>query len=244
MRGERPPSRLVAWRSASGLAACAVAAGLLLAGCGSSSTKTTTITTSTTSTAGGTATPAFQNGCRVVDPPPAGDRSAPKPTTGLDPSKTYVVTFVTTCGTFSFKVDQKQSPKNGASFVSLVKRKFFDQTMFHRIVPGFVIQGGDPTQSGQGGPGYTVVDTPPQTAKYPFGTVAMAKTGDAPPGSGGSQFFVMTGNSGLDPSYAIIGKVTSGGAVVRRIGKLGDLNDPNGAPTQVVVITRATVAAS
>jgi hypothetical protein len=99
----------------------------------------------------------------------AGERSA------LDSSKTYEVTLKTTEGSFSFELDVKDSPNTTASFASLVKKGFFDGLAFHRIVPGFVIQGGDPNGDGTGGPGYTTVDAPPADAAYTKGVVAMAK---------------------------------------------------------------------
>ena len=109
-------------------------------------------------------------------------------------------------------------------------------------MPGFVIQGGDPTASGTGGPGYTTVDKPPSSASYDHGVVAMAKTGAQPPGAAGSQFFIVTGdNAGLPPDYAIIGKVTDGLDVVDHIGKLGNASEQ---PTQVVEIEQATVKTS
>src|SRR5476651_832868 len=151
-----------------------VAVVALLAGCGSSSNSNTSgsppgvtyaPTNATTTT---TANPNVRDaaGCLPVTAPPAKARKAAKPSTLLSPSKTYEVTIATNCGSFTFKVDQKQSPNNAASFVSLVQHGFFDKTVFDRIVPGFVIQGGDPTASESGGPGYTVVDTPPLNALY------------------------------------------------------------------------------
>ena len=105
-----------------------------------------------------------------------------------------------------------------------------------------MIQGGDPSQSGSGGPGYTTVDKPPANASYTHGVVAMAKTQSEPAGTAGSQFFVVTGaDAGLPPDYAIVGKVTSGLDVVDRIGALGDANEQ---PTEVVEITKATVETS
>ncbi len=143
------------------------------------------------------------------------------------------------------QLDPKQSPHATAAFVELVKRGYFDNTTFHRIVPGFVIQGGDPTASGNGGPGFSTVDKPPADASYTHGVVAMAKTALEAPGTAGSQFFVVTAeDSGLTPDYAIIGKITKGLPVVDRIGKLGDANDPNGTPTEVVEIEKATVTES
>ena len=162
----------------------------------------------------------------------------PKPTEKLDPAKTYDVVMRTNCGEFTITLDPEMAPNTAASVVSLTRDGFYDGTKFHRIVPGFVIQGGDPTGTGTGGPGYKTVDAPPATAKYPKGTVAMAKAGNEAPGTSGSQFFVMTGDSGLPAEYAIIGKVTKGLDVIDTIGKLGDASEQ---PTQTVVIERATV---
>jgi peptidyl-prolyl cis-trans isomerase B (cyclophilin B) len=169
------------------------------------------------------------------------------PTTGkqvtfplLDTSKSYTVAVRTNLGRFDVRVDVKDSPCTTSSFAALVRKRFFDGTRFHRIVPGFVIQGGDPTGTGQGGPGYTVRDIPPANAAYTRGVVAMAKTPTQPAGTSGSQFFVVTGaNAGLPPEYAILGKVTKGLSVVERIDKLG--NPANERPTRKVVVQRMTV---
>jgi len=161
----------------------------------------------------------------------------------LDASKSHTVTLKTNKGTFAFDLDVKDSPHTTASFAALVEKGFFDGLTFHRIVPGFVIQGGDPKGDGTGGPGYTTVDPPPSGAKYTKGVVAMAKTGTEPAGTAGSQFFVVTGaDIGLPPDYALLGKVSSGMAVVDAIGKLGDPSDPNGVPTTRVVIEKATLS--
>jgi cyclophilin family peptidyl-prolyl cis-trans isomerase len=158
----------------------------------------------------------------------------------LDPTKTYIVTVRTNLGVFGFTLDTKDSPCTTASFAALVRRKLFDGTRFHRIVPGFVIQGGDPTGTGTGGPGYSVVDAPPATARYTKGVVAMAKTGAEPAGTAGSQFFVVTArDAGLPPDYALLGKVTRDLALVERIGKLGD--PATERPTRRVVIESMTV---
>jgi len=95
-------------------------------------------------------------------------------------------------GTFTIRLDVKDSPNAVASFEKLAKKGFFKGTIFHRIVPGFVIQGGDPTGTGTGGPGYTTTDPPPTNARYTHGVVAMAKTATESPGTAGSQFFVVT----------------------------------------------------
>ncbi len=153
--------------------------------------------------------------CRKVpapQPKPDGTQERP-PTANLAPGRRYEVTFSTNCGKFTIEVDQEAAPATAASFVALARKGFFDDTVFHRIVPGFVIQGGDPTGSGQGGPGYTTTDKPPADTVYKRGMVAMAKTGAEPPGSAGSQFFVVTGQaSDLAPEYATLGRVSKGHA--------------------------------
>jgi peptidyl-prolyl cis-trans isomerase B (cyclophilin B) len=138
----------------------------------------------------------------------------------------------------------KQQPKTSASVYALVKRGFYDDLTFQRVAANFVIQGGDPLGNGTGGPGYTIVDAPPQGATYPLGTVAMAKTATQPYGTSGSQFFVMIGNSGLPPRYAIAGKVVSGLNVVERIGKLPTSPAGDGIPNTPVVMSSVTVAVS
>jgi len=192
---------------------------------------------------GATAAPtAAAAGCAKVAPPKLGERHESKPTGKLPAGTTYRVTFDTNCGSFTVTLDQKQSPNTVASFVSLVRKGFFDRTIFHRIVPGFVIQGGDPTGTGTSGPGYATVDTPPKGAAYTHGVVAMAKTASDPPGTAGSQFFVVTAaNANLPADYAIIGKVTKGLAVVDLIGKLGNASE---LPTRLVEIEKATVSGS
>jgi cyclophilin family peptidyl-prolyl cis-trans isomerase len=163
-----------------------------------------------------------------------------KPKGKLDPGKKYVVTVDTNCGSFDITLSPKQAPKTDASFVSLVKQGFYDGLSFHRVVPGFVIQGGDPTAGGSGGPGYTTRDRVPPTTQYAFGRVAMAKTQTEPPGTAGSQFFVVTGKDvGLPPEYAVLGRIVSGAAVIRRIGRFGDPTTEQ--PTRVVEIERAAL---
>jgi cyclophilin family peptidyl-prolyl cis-trans isomerase len=171
-----------------------------------------------------------------------GPRNEQKPTSLLTAGKHYDVTIQTNCGSFTFRIDQAQSPHASASFVARVREGFLDATIFHRIAVGFVIQGGDPTGTGTGGPGYETVDPPPAAAAYTHGVVAMAKTQLQAPGTAGSQFFVVTApDAGLPPDYAIIGKVTKGLDVVDRIGKLGN---PSQQPTMVVEIEKATVTES
>jgi len=225
------------------LAFLLLAVALGAAGCGGSSDESSGTTTEaattevTTTTSSGSAS----GGCTQVDAPaPREDGGATEPKERLDPEKTYELVFKTNCGSFTITLDLDSAPATAASLVSLAKAGFFDNTIFHRIVPGFVIQGGDPTQTGTGGPGYQTVDPPAADAKYTSGVVAMAKTGAEPAGTSGSQFFVVTGaDVGLPPDYAVVGKVTEGMETVDRIGKLGDPTTEQ--PTQAVVIESVTV---
>jgi peptidyl-prolyl cis-trans isomerase B (cyclophilin B) len=180
-------------------------------------------------------------GCTDVSAPsPRDDANHKAPTSGLDPGKTYDVAVKTNCGQFTITLDAKGSPKTSASFASLVRDGFYDDTIFHRIVPGFVIQGGDPTGTGTGGPGYSTVEAPPPMTTYDKYVVAMAKTASEPPGTAGSQFFIVTASTiQLPAEYALLGKVTDGQDVVDRIGKLGDPNTEK--PTRPVVISTMSV---
>ncbi len=182
--------------------------------------------------------------CREVPPPePHPDGGEKKPKAKLDPAATYRVTLATTCGDIVIQLDQKTAPNTAASFASLVESGFYDGTMFHRIVPGFVIQGGDPTGTGTGGPGYSVRDVPPKDAAYTEGVVAMAKTEVEPAGTSGSQFYIVTGaDAGLPPDYALLGEVVEGMDVALAIDKLGDpASGGAGTPLQAVVIEKATL---
>lgn len=180
-----------------------------------------------------------QASCKDVEQPsPRDDGGQKKPKQPLDTDKTYEIEMKTSCGSFTIRLDQKTSPNAAASFAALARSGFFDDTIFHRIVPGFVIQGGDPTASGAGGPGYSTTDEVPADAAYDPGVVAMAKAGNEPAGTAGSQFFVVTGASaGLTPDYALLGRVTKGMDVVQAIGELGDpASGGTGIPLQSVVI--------
>jgi peptidyl-prolyl cis-trans isomerase B (cyclophilin B) len=191
---------------------------------------------------GGTTTEqAATGGCSNATPHAAA-RLLPNEHLKLDPAKTYRLVFATNCGVFTVTLDQKAAPNATGSLVSLAKRGFFDDTFFHRIVPGFVIQGGDPTGTGTGGPGYETHDKVPRTAAYVHGVVAMAKSGAEPAGTAGSQFFVVTGqDASLPPDYAVVGKVTSGLDVVDEIGTFGDSSEH---PTRSIVISKVKVETS
>lgn len=223
-----------------------LAALALLAGCGGSKSKTTSSTATAASTAttdtSTTSTTASSGPCKqVAEPAPKGPQHLPKPTLKLDPSKAWTVTMTTNCGSFTIALDVKHAPKTSASFASLTQKGFFDHLIFHRIVPGFVIQGGDPLGNGTGGPGYRVVEPPPSNVQYSHGVVAMAKAGNEPAGASGSQFFVMLADNQLPPEYALLGKVTQGLDVVDAIGNQPlQSNDPQGsAPVNPIVIESA-----
>ena len=185
--------------------------------------------------------------CREVPMPnPKPDGGAKKPTGRLDPGQTYRVVLKTSCGDITVRLDQKTSPKTAASFASLVKQGFYDGTVFHRIVPSFVIQGGDPTGQGSGGPGYSVRDKPPADTVYSQGVVAMAKTQVEPPGTSGSQFYIVTApDAGLPPDYAVLGEVVKGLDVALAIDQLGDpASGGAGTPLQTVLLEKATLGES
>ena len=184
--------------------------------------------------------------CQDVEAPePRPEGTLKAPTEPLGPGD-YSAVVTTNCGEFTIALTPAASPNTVASFVALADDGFFDDTIFHRIVPGFVIQGGDPTQAGNGGPGYQTVDPPPSGSTYSEGIVAMAKLGSEPAGTAGSQFFVVSGPNAetLPPDYAIVGTVTSGMDTVKRIDGFGDVNDPAGTPTRPVVVESVTVEES
>jgi peptidyl-prolyl cis-trans isomerase B (cyclophilin B) len=184
-------------------------------------------------------TAAGAEGCKEVEVPPVKHVSfkAPKQVLAKGPEATAVVK--TSCGTFDIALATKEAPKTANSFAFLAEEGFYDDLDFQRIVPGFVIQGGDPLGNGIGGPGYKVDEKPPENLAYTRGVVAMAKTGAEPPGRSGSQFFVVTGaDAGLPPEYALVGRVSKGMGVVQRIGKLGT---PEEKPKQTVLIEKLTI---
>jgi peptidyl-prolyl cis-trans isomerase B (cyclophilin B) len=179
--------------------------------------------------------------CQKVPAPQPRDVKLPRPSFRLDRGKTYTATVDTSCGTFVIKLDSKEAPKTGGSFVTLVRKGFYDGLGFHRIAPGFVIQGGDPAGDGSGGPGYKIRERPPKDVVYSEGTVAMAKGGSEPAGTSGSQFFVVTGSSAnLPADYALLGQVTKGLDVVHRIEDQASTSD--GPPKQPIVMKKVTIA--
>jgi cyclophilin family peptidyl-prolyl cis-trans isomerase len=219
--------------------ALVLALSALAAGCGGDD-EGNGETTTTTAAAGTNLPPSGE--CESVEAPPAREpetREAPTKPLG---EGSYALVVETSCGSFTIALDTDRAPNTAASLVALASDGYFDDTTFHRVVPGFVIQGGDPTGTGAGGPGYTTVDVPAQGSRYVRGVVAMAKSGAEPPGAAGSQFFVVTGDDvGLPPDYAIVGEVTEGLETVDRIDALGVGDGP---PSQPVVIETVTVTES
>jgi peptidyl-prolyl cis-trans isomerase B (cyclophilin B) len=223
------------------------ALALVPAACGSDDEEAasgdTTVAATTETSTGASTGDTSPAGCKDVEAPePKPDGGESPPEDGLDEGTTYRLEVETSCGPFTITLDQELAPETTASLVSLAEKGFFDGTTFHRVVPGFVIQGGDPTGTGTGGPGYSTVDVPPSDAGYTKGVVAMAKAGFEAPGTSGSQFFVVTGvDVGLPPEYAIVGTVTEGLDTVLAIDRLGVADGP---PSQPVVIERVSVAES
>lgn len=222
----------------------AMLASLVAAGCGGEDEETASQTT--TPAAAETPETPDDAGCESVEAPePKGDQKIKKPKLKLDPSKTYTAKVSTSCGDFTIELDAERAPKTGGSFVALARDGFFDNTTFHRVAKGFVVQGGDPSGDGTGGPGYSVVEAPPEDLQYTRGVVAMAKTGTEAAGTSGSQFFVVTGeDTGLPPDYALLGEVTEGMETVDKIAAVETVPPEDGQPTAPIVIESVTIEES
>ncbi len=175
---------------------------------------------------------------------PAADGSSPQqrkfdeePPMLIDTNKRYVATMVTSHGTMVIALDPLAAPRTVNSFVFLARYHYYEGVVFHRIIPGFVLQGGDPTGRGTGGPGYQFADELPAAGRYELGSLAMANAG---PNTNGSQFFVISGPDGmrLPPSYSLFGKVVSGLDVVATIDAIGT---SSGKPKETVTIESVTI---
>ncbi|HEX8771435.1 MAG TPA: peptidylprolyl isomerase [Acidimicrobiales bacterium] len=173
--------------------------------------------------------------------PPARTYPTPPPMS-IDPAKTYTAEIKTNKGTMVATLDPARAPTTVNNFVFLANNHFFDCLGFHRVVPGFVLQGGDPAGDGTGGPGYKLKDELPQAGEYKVGSVAMANSG---PDTNGSQFFVVSGPQGvaLPPKYSLFGQVDQGLDVVSQIDALGTPNAPN-TPREPVTIESVTIKES
>ena len=175
---------------------------------------------------------------------PALDGSSPKtqtfsgePPMVIDPTKRYTAEMVTSKGTMVIALDAAAAPKTVNNFVFLARYHYYEGVVFHRVIPGFVLQGGDPTGTGAGGPGYKFADELPKPGRYEFGSLAMANAG---PNTNGSQFFVICGPSGigLPPLYALFGKVIAGDDVIKEIEACGT---QSGRPTELVEILSVSI---
>jgi cyclophilin family peptidyl-prolyl cis-trans isomerase len=157
---------------------------------------------------------------------------------GIDPSKRYTATMETTLGTIVIALDAINAPRTVNNFVYLAGYHYYDGVIFHRIINGFMCQGGDPTGTGTGGPGYRFGDELPKPGQYQIGSVAMANAG---PNTNGSQFFIVSGASGvsLPPAYALFGQVVKGLDVVDAMQKVQTARGDR--PIDDVVINSVTI---
>ena len=182
--------------------------------------------------------------CPMSNFPPL-DGSAPKkqkfdaaPEMGIDPSKRYTATMETSMGTLVIALDPIAAPITVNNFVFLAAQHYYDGIIFHRIIQGFVCQGGDPDGNGRGGPGYKFVDELPKPGKYQIGSLAMANAG---PNTNGSQFFLISGPSGvqLPPAYSLFGQVVKGLDIVEMMQNVP--TGPGDRPKDDVVIRSVTI---
>jgi len=229
--------------------AAAAIVGIAFAVSSGNSTPKKSATSSTTTTASATGNAKLQaeaNAAAVKAGCPASTQTrvntqtyAAAPPMTIDTTKTYTATVVTTTGTFVITLDPKTAPQTVNNFVFLADKGFYHCVIFHRVIPGFMNQTGDPTGTGKGGPGYTIPDeNPPKAAnpsqQYPLGSVVMANEGV--PHTGNSQFFIVAGPEGesLPNTYALFGSVTSGMNVVDTINQQGNSSPTaNGTPPDV-----------
>jgi cyclophilin family peptidyl-prolyl cis-trans isomerase len=154
----------------------------------------------------------------------------------IDPAHSYTATIDTSAGTMTAELFASEAPKTVNNFVFLARDGFYDGVIFHRVISGFMIQGGDPTGTGRGGPGYRF-DDEPVTRKYSRGILAMANAG---PNTNGSQFFVMHADYGLPPNYTIFGRLTGGEDVLDKIA--GAQTGAQDRPVTPVTINSVTIA--
>jgi cyclophilin family peptidyl-prolyl cis-trans isomerase len=161
-----------------------------------------------------------------------------RPEVGIDPDKRYTATMETSLGTLVIALDPRKAPQTVNNFVFLAAHHYFDGVIFHRIINGFVCQGGDPTGTGRGGPGYRFEDELPKPGQYEIGSLAMANAG---PNTNGSQFFIISGPQGaqLPPQYSLFGKVVKGLEIVDAMQQVQ--TDRNDRPRDDVVIHAVTV---
>jgi cyclophilin family peptidyl-prolyl cis-trans isomerase len=172
--------------------------------------------------------------CRKVEPVEPRVEHLSRPSQTVSRGDHLAAIIKTNCGRFRIGLDARRFPVVVNSFVYLARSGFYDGLHFDRVVPRFVIEGGDPRGDGTSRPGYRVIEPPPRHFRYQVGTVAMGKTNEEARGQAGSNFFVVLGSGGyIAPDYAVLGRVRAGMATVRRIGSLGTASEN---PRQVVRI--------
>jgi len=181
----------------------------------------------------------------MATPFPALDGSAPRqqkfseaPEMGIDPSKRYSATLDTSLGEIVIALDAAKAPSTVNNFVFLALQHYYDGVIFHRIINGFMCQGGDPTGTGRGGPGYKFADELPRQGEYQIGSVAMANAG---PNTNGSQFFLVSGASGvgLPPQYSLFGQIVKGLEVLDQMQRVPTASGDK--PKDDVVINSVTI---
>jgi cyclophilin family peptidyl-prolyl cis-trans isomerase len=245
---QRKRARKLATRAAIFIAVVVGVALIISVSGGSDSTTTNDTTVDTTATA-----PVEGRAITGDTPCPAVDGSEARastfeqaPSNCLDAGKTYTAVVTTNKGEFTIVLDQKKAPLAANNFVTLARYKYFDNTQCHRAILDFVVQCGDPTATGSGGPGYSFADELPQAGEYKLGSIAMANSGA---NTNGSQFFIITGDQGitLPPSYTLFGQVTSG--LDTTVPALNAASNPdpaaNGVPTlETITIVSVVITES
>ena len=245
---QRKRTRKLATRAAIFIAVVVGVALIISVSGGSDSTTTNDTTVDTTATA-----PVEGRAITGDTPCPAVDGSEARastfekaPSNCLDAGKTYTAVVTTNKGEFTIVLDQKKAPLAANNFVTLARYKYFDNTQCHRAILDFVVQCGDPTATGSGGPGYSFADELPQAGEYKLGSIAMANSGA---NTNRSQFFIITGDQGitLPPSYTLFGQVTSG--LDTTVPALNAASNPdpaaNGVPTlETITIVSVVITES
>lgn len=242
---QRRAEQRTAWARRAGLSVAIAAAviGSFLWLRASNNTSLAPNTTTTVDTGGAIATTqvqadtiAMNRGCPASTAERVNTKSwSSEPAMSIDATTTYTADVSTTAGKFTITLDPAAAPHTVNNFVFLARQHYYDCVIFHRVIPGFVVQGGDPTGTGAGGPGYSFVDELP-TGSYPLYSVAMANSGA---NTNGSQFFIVTGTSGesLPPNYSLFGQVTSGTEAVKLLNDQGNA-DPNAGGVPPLVTHR------
>ena len=224
------------------LGVLALAAPLALAGCGSDDSGSDSATSGSSSDSSGSSSEAAAD---VECPPAEGTEErttefASAPPMCLTPGADYTAVITTDAGEVTVDLLEDKAPETVNNFVFLARNHFYDGITFHRVIPGFMIQGGDPQGTGAGGPGYDFDDELPAAGEYEIGSMAMANAG---PDTNGSQFFIVTGDSGvsLPPSYSLFGIVTEG---METVTAIEDDGSAQGAPSTTHTIESVQIIES